>query len=102
MAPPRPAAWSSETRGCYARARLSRVRTKTSASSTGYKQQIHDQLEAALLPEGSVALELSFAVGPKRNWLSLWKPTIDARGVVLGQAVPGHEWHTPDGRIVPA
>ncbi len=76
------------------------VRTTASASSMAYKQQIHEQLEAALLPEGPVVLELSFAVGPQRNWLHLWKPTIDALDALLGQTVEGHDWHPRDGRIV--
>lgn len=77
------------------------VRTTAAASTTAYKQQIYDQLrEAAALPEGPVALELSFTVGPGRNWLNLWKPTIDALGPILGPTQPSHPWHPHDGRIV--
>ena len=77
------------------------VRTDRSSQSTGFKQQIHDQLTgAAALPDGSVRMQLSFTVGPRRNWLNLWKPTIDALGQILGSASPGRLWHPQDGRIV--
>jgi hypothetical protein len=76
------------------------VRTTASVTTTAYKQQIHDQVQADLLPTGPVALEVSFIVGPNRNWLNLWKPTIDALDMLLGQTVPGKAWHPRDGRIV--
>ncbi|WP_432506687.1 hypothetical protein [Kineococcus arenarius] len=77
------------------------VRTTASASTTAYKQQIHDQLCAAVaLPEGPVAMEVSFTVGPRRNWLNLWKPTIDALEALLGRSLPERAWHPRDGRIV--
>ncbi|WP_405089357.1 hypothetical protein OG767_16455 [Micromonospora sp. NBC_01392] len=66
-------------RGDAATGQLHMVRTSASSQSVGFKQQIHDQLsDADPLPEGPVALHLSFAVGPQRNWTNLWKPTIDA------------------------
>jgi hypothetical protein len=65
------------------------VRTDRSSQSTAFKQQIHDQLAgAATLPDGPVSLQLGFTVGPRRNWLSLWKPAIDALGQILGTASP--------------
>jgi hypothetical protein len=65
------------------------VRTNTSSQSIAFKQQIHDQLTgAATLPDGPVSMQLSFTVGPGRNWLSLWKPTIDAQGRILGHTNP--------------
>jgi hypothetical protein len=77
------------------------VRTSASASSTAYKQQIHDQLaDARTLSEGPVSLQLAFVVGPSRNWLNLWKPTIDALDPLLGRTRPGRAWHPRDGRIV--
>ncbi|GAA2756331.1 hypothetical protein [Actinopolymorpha rutila] len=76
------------------------VHTTASASNTAYKQQIHDQLarHAAALPGGPVVLELAFTVG-RRNWLNLWKPTIDALEPLLGRTTPGRDWHPRDGRI---
>jgi hypothetical protein len=47
------------------------IRTSTSSQSIAFKQQIHDQLTgAATLPDGPVSMQLSFTVGPGRNWLS--------------------------------
>ena len=77
------------------------VRSDRSSQSTAFKQQIHDQLtSAAALPDGPVRMQLSFTVGPRRNWLNLWKPTIDALGQILGSASPDRLWHPQDGRIV--
>jgi hypothetical protein len=77
------------------------VRTNTSSQSIAFKQQVHDQLTgAATLPDGPVSMQLSFTVGPGRNWLSLWKPTIDAQGRILGNTNPSRPWHPKDGRIV--
>jgi hypothetical protein len=45
-------------------------------------------------------MQLSFTVGPRRNWLSLWKPAIDAQGRILGSTNPNRPWHPQDGRIV--
>lgn len=76
------------------------VRTTASASTTAYKSQIHDQVAGrSPAPEGPVTLELSFTVG-RRNWLNLWKPTIDALDPLLGPTSAGRDWHPRDGRIV--
>ena len=75
------------------------VRTSSSSQSIAFKQQIHDQLTgAATLPDGPVSMQLSFTVGPGRNWLSLWKPAIDAQGRILGNTNPSRPWHPQDGR----
>lgn len=77
------------------------VTTDRSALSTGYKQQIHDQLRhATALPDGPVAMQIAFTVGARRNWLNLWKPTIDAMEQILGRSQPERQWHPRDGRIV--
>jgi hypothetical protein len=47
-----------------------------------------------------VATELAFVVGPRRNWMNLWKPTIDALEPLLGRTQLDRSWHTRDGRIV--
>jgi hypothetical protein len=50
------------------------VRTTASASTNAYKQQIRDQITAARpLTTGAVAVQLAFAVGPRRAWPNLWK-----------------------------
>lgn len=72
-----------------------------SSRSTAYKEQIHEQVaDVDALPEGPVSLQLSFSVGPRRNWLNLWKATIDALDPLLGRTNPDHQWHPRDGRIV--
>lgn len=69
-------------------------------SATGYKEKIHAAVAgAAQLPPGPVTLELSFVVGPGRNWLNLWKETIDALDPLLGRAYPNRPWNPLDGRI---
>lgn len=77
------------------------IHTTASASTLAFKQQISDQLAgAAVLRPGPVGLEVAFAVGPARNWLNLWKPTIDAMDGLLGRTVATRAWHPQDGRIV--
>ena len=77
------------------------VRTTASASTVAYKEQIHAAVvRAAELPAGPVSLELSFVVGPRRNWLNLWKPTIDSLDPLLGRTHRDRAWHPRDGRIV--
>ncbi len=77
-----------------------KVSTTASSTTGAYKSQIHEQvLEANVLADGPVALELAFVVGPRRNWLNLWKPTIDALGPLLGTTQPNRQWHPQDGRI---
>jgi hypothetical protein len=77
-----------------------RVTTSVSAEKAAYKEAIRDQVIAATpLPEGGVALQLAFVVGPGRAWANLWKSTIDALGAILGRDDGTTEWNTRDGRI---
>jgi len=96
----------STVRICAARAvpapeaRVLVAKTAASASSVAYKEEIHAAVSgAAVLPDGPVRLELSFVVGPRRNWLNLWKQTIDALDPLLGRTRPDRAWHPLDGRI---
>jgi hypothetical protein len=74
--------------------------TSASASTVAYKEQIHAAVAgAAELPAGPVRLELSFVVGPRRNWLNLWKQTIDSLDPILGRTYPNRDWNPLDGRI---
>lgn len=74
--------------------------TAASSSSIAYKEAIDAAVSgAAVLPDGPVRLELSFVVGPRRNWLNLWKQTIDALDPLLGRTGPDRAWHPRDGRI---
>lgn len=46
---------------------------------------------------GPVELALRFGVSPQRNWVTLWKPAIDALGGILGEG--DRPWHPRDDRI---
>lgn len=76
------------------------VRTTVSASTAAYKAQVRSAVvDAGAIPAGAVQLQLSFVVGPQRNWLTLWKPTIDALDPLLGRTREDRDWHPQDGRI---
>ncbi|MEQ4209625.1 hypothetical protein [Actinopolymorpha sp. B9G3] len=76
------------------------VRTTESAGTVAYKEQIREQIRSqAPLPDGPVMLELAFVVS-RRNWLNLWKPTLDALDPLLGRTHEDRDWHPRDGRIV--
>ncbi|MFC7597502.1 hypothetical protein ACFQU3_19450 [Terrabacter sp. GCM10028922] len=76
-------------------------RTSASSQTKAYKEQVRSSVaHATELPPGGVHLELAFVVGPRRNWLNLWKPTIDALDPLLGRTRPDRDWHPNDGRII--
>ncbi len=78
------------------------LRTTASAGTVAYKQQIHDQLVgsgATDRPPGTaLSAVICFTHGPGRNWLNLWKPTLDAFGPLLGECT--RPWNPRDGTIV--
>jgi hypothetical protein len=66
-----------------------------------WKRAVHAAVAAANeLPEGPVALQLAFTVGPGVNWQSLWKPSIDGLSPLLGRTYSDREWNPLDGRVV--
>jgi hypothetical protein len=71
------------------------ARTTASYEKLAFKEQIHAAVaDAAELPPGPVRLELAFVVGPSRNWLNLWKPTIDSLEPLLGRdPSENRAWH---------
>lgn len=74
--------------------------TTASASTVAFKEQVRAAVVgAAELPAGPVRLELAFVVGPRRNWINLWKQTIDSLDPLLGRTRPDRAWHPLDGRI---
>jgi NAD(P)-dependent dehydrogenase (short-subunit alcohol dehydrogenase family) len=76
------------------------AKTTASAQTPAYKEQVRAAVaEAAELPAGPVRLELAFVVGPRRNWLGLWKQTIDSLDPLLGRTYLDRAWHPLDGRI---
>lgn len=77
------------------------VRISASSQSAAFKEQIREQLNGASpIPAGPVRMQLCFTVGPTRNWLNLWKPTIDSLGQILGHGPNAGPWSPLDGRIV--
>lgn len=76
------------------------VRTTASSQTKAYKEQVRAAVVgAAEISAGALQLQLAFVVGPQRNWLSLWKPTIDALDPLLGRTRADRDWHPKDGRI---
>jgi hypothetical protein len=75
------------------------VRTTASGGSEAWKEQIAVQMLAArpLPATGDAELVVAYRVGPRRSWLNLRKPSIDALGSVLGSG--SRRWHPRDGRI---
>jgi len=72
-----------------------------------WKENIRGALKDAVkaqqiypLKPGAVELQLVWKCSSQRNWISLWKPTIDAMGPVLGEPDPHHPFHPNDDRIV--
>lgn len=76
------------------------ARTTASTQTVTYKQQIHAAVaDASELRAGPVRLELAFVVSPRRNWLNLWKQTIDSLEPLLGRTYSDRTWNPLDGRI---
>jgi hypothetical protein len=76
------------------------------AGSGASEKPWKERLRAALarsspkpLPPGPVEVHLAWRCSPARNWVNLWKPTGDAMGPVLGEAVRTG-FHPHDDRIV--
>jgi hypothetical protein len=76
------------------------ARTTASTQTVAFKEQVYTAVaDAAELPAGPVTLELAFVVSARRNWLNLWKQTIDSLDPVLGRTYPDRTWNPLDGRI---
>jgi hypothetical protein len=77
------------------------VHTTASSEKTAYKEQISSQIKDSPieLDDGPVALQLAFTLGPRRNWINLWKATIDSLDLILGRTYPAKQWNPKDGRI---
>lgn len=77
-----------------------RARTTASFETRAFKEQVRAALATTdEIPPGPVALQISFSVSRRRNWLNLWKPTIDALDPLLGRTRVDRDWHPRDGRI---
>jgi hypothetical protein len=76
------------------------ARTTASAEKAAYKEQVRSAPGAASeLPAGPVHVQIAFTVSPRRNWMNLWKPTIDVLDPLLGRTRPDRNCHPRDGRI---
>ena len=83
--------------------RIATADAPATAATTAYKQQVSDRLiGAAELSAGPIALELAFVVGARRNWLNLWKPTIDALDRLLGRTHPDRGWFSARNTRTPS
>jgi hypothetical protein len=79
------------------------IRTSMSATTTAWKQAVHEACEAAVAgptAAGPVALRIRLGVSSSRNWTALWKPAIDSLGPVLGISNPELPFRPDDDRIV--
>lgn len=77
------------------------TRTTVSSQTTAYKEQVRAAVaDASEILAGPVRLQIAFVVGPRRNWLNLWKPTIDSLDPLLGSTHADRDWHPQDGRVV--
>jgi len=69
----------------------------------GWKANLRAALAASrpegLLP-GPVEVHLAWRCSPRRNWVWLWKPTLDAMGPVLGEPDPQNPFNPADDRVV--
>lgn len=73
------------------------------AGTKQWKEQLRTKLAAQVpqpLHDGPVDVQIAWRCSPNRCWSSLWKPTGDAMGPVLGEPYPTKPFHPNDGRIV--
>lgn len=73
------------------------------ASHGTWKERIRSALASnspTPVPPGPARVRLAWRCSANRNWCSLWKPTGDAMGPVLGLANPQRPYHLDDDRIV--
>jgi hypothetical protein len=74
-----------------------------SVEKSEWKRGIRDALQTQqILPLkfGAVELQLIYKCSSRRSWSSLWKPTIDAMGPILGEPNPHRPFYPNDDRIV--
>jgi len=74
-----------------------------SVQKPAWKSGIRDALKTRRIhpvKPGAVELQLVWKCFSQRNWIALWKPTIDAMGPVLGEPNPLRPFHPNDDRVV--
>ncbi len=76
---------------------------RVSTVKSEWKAGIRDKLKTRQiypLQPGAVDIQLVWKCSTRRNWIALWKPTIDAMGPVLGEPDTRRPFHPNDDRIV--
>ena len=76
------------------------VTTTASADTRAFKEQVAAAVPALEAAEGALEVQISYRLSARRNWSTLWKPTIDALGGVLGIPDPARRFRPNDDRIV--
>src|SRR5215213_4497074 len=79
------------------------VRTTASATTRAWKEQVHAACQTACptaASQGPIEVDLEFRLSPARNWSSLWKPSIDSLGPLLGYRDPRRPFAPQDDRIM--
>jgi hypothetical protein len=74
-----------------------------SVQKLSWRQQLRDAIKvdpSRQLQPGPVEVNLVWRCSSQRNWTSLWKPTIDAMGPILGEPFPNRPFYPNDDRIV--
>ena len=78
------------------------VQTTTSTDKIAWKEEIRracaEQAKGRLVG-GPVTLEVHYRLSSRRNWVNLWKPTIDALGPILGAPDAHRPYNVEDDRI---
>lgn len=70
-------------------------------SSEDVKKEVRQRLRGQpALPPGPVEVWHAWRCAPEQNWVSLWKPTGDGMGPVLGEPYADRPYYPNDDRIV--
>jgi hypothetical protein len=73
------------------------------ASLGMWKERLREELAANCpnpMADGPAQVRIAWRCSPKRNWSTLWKPTGDAMGPVVGADNPERPYQLNDDRIV--
>jgi hypothetical protein len=74
--------------------------TTAAADTRAFKEQVADAVPVLEAAEDALEVQISYRLSSHRNWSTLWKPTIDALGGVLGIPDPARPFMPRDDRIV--
>jgi hypothetical protein len=76
-------------------------RTRGGTQTKQWKIALRERLAASTEPAlpGPIAVHLAWRCATSRNWVSLWKPTGDAMGPILGEPDTRNPFNPADDRI---